>query len=486
MKKAFLLCMSALAAGVHATAQNEVDALRYSQLTYVGSARFTGMGGAFGALGGDISSFSFNPAGVAVYRKNELSFTPAFYVQDISSLYNGTQSNDTKYNFNFSHFGVVGSFVNKENDANNSGWVNTNIAVGYNRTNNFHGRMDIWGNNSDNTLLDVYAAQANGTSYFNLDQFSTGLMFSAGLIDTVAGDSRYYYSTIPDSTPIVQHKYMETEGAMSETVITFGGNYSNKVYVGATVGFPRLRYEEDGYYEEIDDNDSIWPFAKYRYYNHLQTRGTGFNFKIGMIYRVTDWLRLGGAVHTPSFFSVHDTYDNRITVHYDDVAGSYDTVSPSGAFDYRVTTPMRAIGSVAFLYNKMAMINVDYEFVDYTSARLRSSPNVFHEVNPLISEKYVATANIRAGAEVRFDPVALRVGYALYGSPYKNGVNLSEAARSSYSAGIGFRENNYFIDLAYVLTQYSENYYLYDASITNPVRNDFKSSNFLVTIGWKY
>src|SRR5918999_846021 len=99
MKKAFLLCMSALAAGVHATAQNEVDALRYSQLTYVGSARFTGMGGAFGALGGDISSFSFVPAGVAVYRKNELSFTPAFYVQDISSAYNGTQSNDTKYNF---------------------------------------------------------------------------------------------------------------------------------------------------------------------------------------------------------------------------------------------------------------------------------------------------------------------------------------------------------------------------------------------------
>src|SRR5687768_5505014 len=105
MKKAFLLCIAALATGAGALAQNEVDALRYSQLTFGGSARFMGMSGAFGALGGDISSLSFNPAGIAVYRKNEFSFTPAFYSQSTSSLYNGTGSRELKHNFNFSHLG---------------------------------------------------------------------------------------------------------------------------------------------------------------------------------------------------------------------------------------------------------------------------------------------------------------------------------------------------------------------------------------------
>lgn len=478
--------MFALVAGANANAQNEVDVLRYSQLMPVGSARFSSMGGAFGALGGDITSLSFNPAGIAVYRKSELSFTPSFYTSKTSSTYNGYNSSDVKYNFNFSHLGLVGSFVNKENDANNSGWVNTNVAFAYNRTNNFHNRIDIIGRNDGNNFIETQAALANGSYSQSLDPFGSALFFGSGLIDTVAGDSRSYYSVIPGDVPITQHKSIETVGAMSETVISLGGNYANKFYIGATLGIPHIRFQDDSYYEEIDDRDSIYPFYKYRYYNHLETRATGFNFKVGMIYRITDWLRIGGAVHTPSFFSAHDEYDNRVSIYLDDAASTYDTLSPKGAFDYRITTPMRAIGSIAFLYQKRAMLSVDYEFVDYSSGRLRSTPNVFYEVNPLIRDKYTATSNIRAGAEVRLDPVALRLGYALYGSPFKAGVNLPEAARNSVSAGLGFRDENYFIDLAYVLTKYSENYYLYDPAITKPVKNDFSSSNFLVTIGWKW
>lgn len=477
--------MLALAAGAHAQAQNEVDALRYSQLGFAGSARFASMAGSFGALGGDVSTFSFNPAGIAVYRKNELSFTPSFYNSRTSSTYNGTNSSDAKFNFNFSHLGLTGSFVNKENDANNSGWVNVNIGFGYNRTANFHNRIDIYGQSSGNTFVDEQARIANGSFYTDLDPFSTLLFWNAGLLDTVAGDPWSYYSVL-DSTPLMQHKSIETSGAMSETVITLGGNYANKLYLGATLGIPRIRYEEDAYYEEIDDRDSIFPFERYRYYSHFATKGNGFNFKIGMIYRITDWMRIGGAVHTPSFFSMHDEYDNRLDVYLDNESSYSDTVNAKGVFDYRLTTPMRAIGSLAFVYKKLGMINVDYEFVDYTSARLRSSPNVFYEVNPLIKDKYMATSNIRVGAEVRLDPVALRAGYALYGSPFRAGVNLSEAARNSFTAGIGFRQEDYYIDLGYVLTQYSENYYLYNPGITNPVRNDFTTSNFLVTVGWKY
>lgn len=477
--------MLALAAGAHAYAQNDVDALRYSQLTFAGSARFASMAGSFGALGGDASTFSFNPAGIAVYRKNELSLTPSFYSAKTSSTYNGTNSSDSKFNFNFSHLGLTGAFVNKENDANNSGWVNVNVGFAYNRTNNFHNRIDIFGRNDGNTFVDEQAALANGSVYTDLDPFNGALFFGSGLIDTMAGDPRSYYSVI-GNIPVTQHKSIETTGAMTETVITLGGNYANKLYLGATLGIPRIRFEEESYYEEEDDRDSIYAFDKYRYYNHLATKGNGFNFKVGMIYRITDWMRIGGAIHTPSFFSMHDEYDNRVSVEFDDISSSYDTISPKGAFDYRLTTPMRAIGSLALLYKKQGLINIDYEFVDYTSSRFRSSPNVFYEVNPVIKEKYMATSNIRVGAEYRLDPIALRAGYAMYGSPFKTGVNLNEAARNSITAGIGFRQDDYYIDLGYVLTKYSENYYLYNPEITNPVKNDFTTSNFLVTVGWRY
>lgn len=486
MKKAFLLCIAALATGAGALAQNEMDALRYSQLTFGGSARFMGMSGAFGALGGDISSLSFNPAGIAVYRKNEFSFTPAFYSQSTSSLYNGTGSSELKHNFNFSHLGLVGAFVNKENDANNSGWVSTNIAFGYNRTNNFHGRMDIGGTTQGQTLLDVMASSATGYVPENLDQFGSGLFFQAALIDTLNGDGTAYYSIFPDSARVVQHKFVETSGSMSETVLSLGGNYGNKIYVGATVGFPRIRYEEEANYSEIDDQDTVGPFNDYTYSTNLSTRGTGINFKFGLIYRITDWVRVGGALHSPSFFRLNDNYSNSVTVSYDAYYAPYTASSPEGVYEYRLTTPMRAIGSLGFVIKKKGMVDVDYEFVDYTTARLRSTPMVFNEINSNIRSKYTQASNLRLGGEYRLDPLALRAGFALYGSPYQPGVNLDEADRVSFSGGIGFRENNYFIDFAYVHTQYSENYFLYDPAVSSPVKNDYSSNNFLLTIGWKY
>ena len=49
-------------------AQNEEDALRYSNLHFGGTARYIGVSGAFGALGADISVLSVNPAGMARYK----------------------------------------------------------------------------------------------------------------------------------------------------------------------------------------------------------------------------------------------------------------------------------------------------------------------------------------------------------------------------------------------------------------------------------
>ncbi len=46
-------------------AQSDEDALRFSRTFHMGTARFSSMGGAFTALGGDLSTAAFNPAGLA-------------------------------------------------------------------------------------------------------------------------------------------------------------------------------------------------------------------------------------------------------------------------------------------------------------------------------------------------------------------------------------------------------------------------------------
>ena len=58
-----------------ALAQGEMDAYKFSQYDISGTARYMSMGGAFGALGGDISSMRTNPAGLGIYRSSEVLTT---------------------------------------------------------------------------------------------------------------------------------------------------------------------------------------------------------------------------------------------------------------------------------------------------------------------------------------------------------------------------------------------------------------------------
>lgn len=465
-----------------AIAQNDIDAMRYSLLTFGGTARFASMAGSMGALGGDISTLSFNPAGIAIFKKTEISITPSFFSQTTSSTYSGTNSSDNKLNFNFGNIGLVATFI--LDPAKNNGWESANFGFGYNRTNNFHNRMSIVGDNKTSSLLDSYVAAANGNPSSSFDQFSTGLAWQTWLINPVDTSGSFNYNHVITNYGERQKKSSVTKGSMGETVLSFGGNYKNRVFIGATLGIIKERYVDETIYEETDEKDTINNFKSFKYTQNLTTTGSGINFKLGVIVKVTDWLRLGGAFHTPTALSLKDAYNNKMSSDLDHGV-HYDTISPLGSYDYRLTTPFRAIGSIGFIINKVALINVDYEYVDYSFAELHADAGVFNEVNQTIHSKYAPANNIRIGGEYRLDPFAFRAGYALYGSPFNGGENAN-ANRSSYTAGVGYRKSNYFIDFAYVLTKYKEFNYLYDSPKVTAVENNFKNSSYMVTFGLRF
>lgn len=482
MKKHTLIVGIGLVYAFSTTAQNDIDAMRYSQITFGGTARFASMAGSMGALGGDISTLSFNPAGIAVFRKTELTITPSIYSQHSSSSYNNTEAGDGKLNFNLGNIGLVASWNTREN--NHTGWESFNLGFGYNRTNNFHSRISIQGSNTASSLLDTYVTNANGHSPSDFDGFSTDLAWQTYLINPDTSVNLQYNHVIKNYGQL-QRKSLESKGSMGETVLSFGGNYKNKVLVGGTVGFVNTKYIEESVYEEIDEKDTLANFKSFTYSQDLTTKGNGVNFKIGFIVKPNDWFRIGAAIHTPTVIGLKDEYNSSMKSDLETV--KYDTVSPKGSFDYSVTTPFRAIGSIGFIINKNALLNVDYEHVDYTYAQLSSSPNAFADVNKTIRSKYTSTQNIRVGGEIRFDPLSFRAGYALYGSPFRTGDNKN-AKRTSYTAGIGFRENNYFIDFAYVFTKSIEYNYLYDPTglNLNSVKNDYRNSSFMLTFGLRF
>jgi len=486
MKRLILIAMGMLYITL-TNAQSEVDALRYSQTTFGGTARYNSMAGAFGALGADFSVLSSNPAGIAMFRKNEVTFTPAVFNQNSNSLYNGSRGSDEKFNFNFGNGGIIGTYnTNKKEDQ--PGWVAFNCGFGYHRLAKLHNRSSIQGsNNGNSSLSDIYVQNATNKSTENLSQFDEGLAFNTYLIDSVSGNNKQYFSYVPWN--VMQQKFIETEGSMGETVLSFGGNYNDKLYLGATIGFQHIRYSEQSTYSETaTEKDTLYGFESFKLNQKVTTRGTGINVKLGVLYRLNDWIRMGAAFHSPTVFTMHDEYVYSMKTKF--ASNSYDETTPNGTFDYSLITPPKGTVNLGLIIAKRGLIGLDFEFVDYTYARLNSSPdNSFFEVNNQVRKKYTTANNLRVGAEWKIvPPITLRAGYAFYGSPYKSGVN-TDAGRRSITAGIGFRENNYFIDLAYVRTQYSEDYYLYEPTFVNKlsaVRNSFSASSIMATLGVRF
>ena len=468
---------------ISAHAQNDVDALRYSQTSFGGTARFVSMGGSMGALGGDISTLGVNPAGIAIYRKSEFTISPSFFTQKTSSNYNNINLSNQKSNFNLGNIGLVAT-INFD-DQNNSGWKSINFGIGYNLSNNFNNRINIQGANKTSSIIDTYVADASGNRASNFDLFSTNLAWQTYLINPNTNDSLHYHSVIKNYGEL-QQKSIEKSGSMGETNISFGGNFKNKIYLGASVGIVDVNYIEQSVYQEIDDKDTIQGFKSLSLTQNLTTKGTGANFKFGVIVKANEWLRIGGAIHTPTTIHLTDYYSSSMNTDVDS-GKVYNNASPNGKFNYSVVSPFKAIGSLGFVIEKRALINVDYEYINYAAMQLHSSPEVFTDINNSIRSNYTSTSNLRVGGEIRFDPLAFRLGYALYGSPYNNGQNVN-ATKTSYTAGIGFRQNNYFIDFAYAFTMYTAYDYLYDPTglNLNSVKNEYSSSNFMLTLGLKF
>jgi hypothetical protein len=460
-------------------AQNQLDALRYSRLNPSGTARFVAMGGAFGALGSDFSALSVNPGGIGLYRSSEFSITPSFSTTTTESKLNGNFREDSRYNFNLGNVGII--MTNNPGLKNpNSPWKNMQFAFGLNRLANFNNRVQMNSNNNVSSYLSSYPGMANGQSPNALGRFDTYLAYSTDLL-FVTDSATWAYGVDLPYGGVNQRKTIESKGSMNEMIFTFGGNYNDRLYIGATLGVPFIRYEEVATYAESKLEGEGTVFKNLKRVDNLETTGTGINFKFGMIVRATNWLRLGGAVHTPTFFSsMSDTYSSSLTSGFEN--GYTATESADGYFEYELNTPFRAIGSLGFVIGKSGIISADYEFVDYQTARLRSREYDFYNENESIRDQFQKTNNLRLGTEWRYGGLSFRGGYAFQDNPYKSGVN---SALTSYSFGLGVREENFYVDLAWVHSYYDDEYYMY-SGLVNPAYTTTTNNSFLLTLGFRY
>jgi hypothetical protein len=491
MKRTTFVILLSIISISYTFAQTEEDALRYSQKFYGATARSAAMGGAFASLGGDFSTLGYNPAGIGVFRTTEFSFTPSFSMDEINTRYMGTRRSETEYNFGLNSLGFVASF----NSGRETGWVGSNIGFGYNRSNNFSRNQIIQGVNQQSSMADYFIDGPYGADGFypdELEPFWERLAFDTYIIDTVGGPTWYETPVMLGQT---QREVIRTSGHTGEYLISFGANYSHKFYLGASFGIESVNYDRKSRYTETDDMD-LSDFNEFRFVRNLNTSGTGYTFKIGAILRPVDLIRIGAAVHMPTFYNLTDEYHHEMESWFD--TGDYYEAVPTNlngnaigarVKDYSMTTPFRAIGGLGIMLpGQLGVISVDYEYIDYTTMRLRETDGGydFDNENQVIRNVYRQTGNLKAGAEIKLGTFMLRGGYALYGSPFASGQMNEDAGYETYSAGFGFRDRNFYMDLGYVMTMQDRNYLLYDYAGMQPALGQSTNNRFLVTVGFRF
>ncbi|MBQ3655505.1 MAG: hypothetical protein II956_01500 [Bacteroidales bacterium] len=502
----FIIPLALLSSTVFA--QSEYDALRFSRSFQQGTARSTAMGGAFGALGGDVSCLAANPAGMSVYKRGEFTFTPQFINCKSEALLNGFESDDSKFSFKIANVGFVQSNYNPDK----SGFKGWSWGIAFNRLMDFNGKRRVYGRNDNSSMLDSWKDRSNGLEYGKLDAYTAKLGYDCFLMDGDA-DVKNAYLTAHDAGwfPMVggqggygeyQKFVSKTKGGLNSWDLAFSGNFDDKLYFGASIGIATLRYKQTSTYSE-DDNDNCTPYEYWDFTERIKDEGAGVNVKAGVIYKPVNYLRFGAAIHTPTWYQVDDDYYSEVAALYDDniqyednITGelkiedkSQEAISENNKYKYSLMTPFKAILSAAFIAPGRGLLSIDYEYVNYSMTRFSNEDwdsNDFEIQNEAIKDKLEGTSNFRVGAEVKCTPnVALRAGYAIYGNPCKYIDKSFE--RQIFSGGVGIGNEDVFFDITGSYHLFETTKLLYES---NNVRQDYNLKNkalyITMTVGLRF
>ncbi len=474
---------------VSGIAQNEEDALRYSLTSVMGTARYTGLGGAFGALGADFATLSSNPAGIGLYKRSEVTVTPSIFFGNTESTYMGKTLEDGRNNFAVGNGGVVIS-VKPADKLDRNPLQNWQVGFGINRLKDFNNRVKIQGVNAENSILDTYLEYADGKNPMTLNGFDTRPAFDTYLIDTISGtgpDFQYIdaYDYIGGFTSTLQQKTIDRYGSVNEWVLSGGINVTDHFYLGITLGFPMIRYTNESTYTEKNLNEEK-DLQEFNIYEYLRTRGSGFNVKAGMILRVFPFLRIGAAFQSPTWYHRMTDEWHTVTNAYYTNGDYFDARSPNGTYEYELQTPWKASGSVALVFGRAGLISADVEYINYADAKLNASDYGFYDENSAIRENYTEAVNARVGAEITLGVIQLRAGYQYGMSPFASGVN--DEVRQMASGGLGYKGKSFFFDMALSYAFSDFDYYLYGTENIHvqPVSIHPSDYNFLLTFGYKF
>ena len=456
----------------------------YSSSDFGGTAKFNSMAGSMGALGGDLSAITINPAGTGVFISGDVSATLSVQNNKNNSNLFGSSFESSYTNTNLGQIGGVVSF----DTGNTSPWKFVNLAFNYSTKN-----------------LEDYVQTPGNSSIKEAVQYESG--------GTTVNDFLVYNG----------HAYDRT-GTASNLNVSLGGNYENKIYVGAGLNFKTAELEQLDFFQYQLQN--LGEYANYhKQYTPYRESSNGFSASVGIIGKINNKIRLGAAIESPTFWNLTRTYtEYGFNSNNNVISDIFDETR-------RLTTPMKLTLSGALVASKNFAVNIDYT-MGVTKPKYKVEGSAEQQLNDYFSSDYKNTSDFRIGAEYRMAGFRLRGGYGIEANPFDassfksfNSGGTSEnrsfsslyiGKRQTLAGGLGYDFKSFYIDagIQSITSTYDNEFYrgdyavtldngfsvpLYNSELKTFTYGDGKNNetgivsevkntktNFFVTVGWKF
>lgn len=496
-----------------------------------GTARSMGMAGAFTSLGADMASMSLNPAGLGMYRSNDFSFSPLMGFQSAdNSAVNWGDNKQSR--FAVSNLGIALNIY----ESSSTRLTSLTLGLGYNRIADFNYRYGFSSKSEPSvaplrSIADVFALMMGqsglfpeGDNFLPSDDYRYAyywggiLAYNGELLDVGEDEFGKFYTTadrIGANAGIGHTVQMQSRGSIGEYDIALGMNFDSKLYVGFTVGIQSVNWKQQMYYGEDYLYDGATPVyadgtplarpAKWMDYGQsVKLSGSGINFKAGVVYRPVEALRLGMAIHTPTYYALERSYQASMATNF--YAGeTTPSLDDYGENTWDFSSPTRLMFGASYAFGRFAVVSVDYERDWYNGIRMKNIPAGFDlgkdDYRREFKSNYKGSNIVRVGAEIKPVPMlALRAGYGVAAGALREDKSLYFNAPQTYkttciSAGVGVALGSTTIDLAYqnILskqTGYMLFYAMDEAGIfdtASPIyRTDLSRNYFTLTIGYRF
>lgn len=488
----------------HSYAQEISDAVRFSNDEVQGTARFRALSGAFGALGGDMSAVSINPAGSAIFARSHASFSlSSLTVNNDVNYFNGfNSSSESKFDLNQ----AGAAFVFANNDPN-SKWKKFTLSFAYDKTANYEDQWYASGTNtrsidryfldyaqglplneisafSDETISEGYSGIGSAYGFGNQQAF---LGYESYILEPAADtdENTVYSSNIGAGTFNQSYDYAAT-GYNGKFTFNIATQYGETLYLGLNLNSHFINYERFTNFTEFNNNAGSL-VTDVDFENSLATRGNGFSFQLGAILKVTNELRAGFTYQSPTWYTITEETTQYISTVRNGQNG-FETVmvDPNvvNVFpDYNLKTPGKITGSLAYVFGDKGLLSFDYSRKDFSNTQFRpTSDPFFASQNNLMNNALQASNTYRLGGEYRYKRVSFRGGYRFEDSPYKNDSFYGNL--NGYSAGLGYKFGSASLDFTYDYAERTINNRLFEVGLTDAAILDTNNSNFTLSLGF--